>query len=451
MSKILLENPGQKPKQKFKKKLWIWFSIILVIILAIVGGYYYYGDKIFTKNSTAGSPILKKAADGNSISLSQEDDSRINILFLGYQGAGSQGAFLTDTIQVASIDPINKTYTMISIPRDLYVKISSPSYAGKINGVYEQGAPIGNSKYDGAALIKQEVGTIIDVPIHYYVGVSLNGFVQEVNNIGGLDLNVAKRLVDYNYPATMYDTGPVKTVTFSAGMQHMDGATALEYARSRESTSDFDRSGRQQIVISAFVKKLLSLGTLSNPAKIAGLVNIASSSIKTDLSLSEIDDVATIIKQIDTTKTTDAVIDNSATGPLYGATIDGQDCLTAKGGNWTQVQEFAHQYLPDPFITKEAAQIELKNAAGKTVSGNNVSKFLKSYGYNIIDTVVAPETQTKTIIYDYSGGKKKYTLQFLASRLNAKVIGKSKPAGSTLDLEIIIGQDKKDAYANTSN
>ncbi len=445
---IDLENTEYKHKtKKSRKALWIVLSIFFALIIIGGGLLYAFGKGIFTRNWSDSSPFFKFLRGDENVKLKGEGDGRINILFLGYGGPNHPGGKLTDTIQVVSINPDDKSVAMLSIPRDLYVEIKSPSYAGKINGVYNLGNE--KTKEGGPNLMKQEVGKILDLPIHYYVGVDFTGFKKAVDAIGGIDIFVDKDINDPLYPADdMIRYSPFK---IKAGMQHMNGETALKYARSRESTSDFDRSARQQKVISAFKDKILSSGTLNNPEKVVSLVNIAGNSIKTDLTVGEIKELAKVVKELDKTKTISKVLDNSSDGPLISDSSSGTFYLKPKGGNWKEVQKIAHEIFSDPFLKREAANVEIINASHSVNVGIELAATLKSYGYNIVKTSSSTIYQSKTEIVDFSAGSKKYTLEFLSKRLNAGVVQKTKPTGTTVDLQIIIGENIKEAYVKNTN
>jgi len=443
MPKILLGNYGQQQKPKSKKKLWVVISIIVLVFLIGAGVGYAYWRGVFTKNYSGSSPFFRMLAGDKNVQLKGEGDGRINILLLGTGGANHPGGNLTDSIEVVSIDPINNTMAMLSIPRDLYLTMKTPSYAGKINAVHDLGNK--QTKEGGGNLIKQQVSTIIDLPIHYYAKLDFSGFKKAIDAVGGIDVTVEKDLYDPMFPAD--DMIHYQTFKISAGARHLDGATALKYARSRETSSDFDRSKRQQIVMQAFKEKVTSSSTWSNPEKLLSLMSALGSSVKTDLTPDEIKSLVKLVKNIDKTKIVTKVLDNGPSGPLISDSSSGTSYLKTKTGNWKEIQKIAHEIFTDPYLKREAANVRITNASGVISAGNNWSSLLKSYGYNIVDVQTSKTTQKTTQIYDYSNGNKKYTLQFLSTRLNTKVQTKPKPADSTIDLEIIIGQDNKEAYA----
>jgi len=173
--------------------------------------------------------------------LQGEADGRVNILLIGMGGTGHKGGLLTDTIMVLSIKPEAKQAALLSIPRDLYVPIPGAGSA-KINSAHALGEQ--RETGTGPALAKSVVGTVLDLPIHYYIRVDFAGFTKLIDAVDGLDINVEKAIADPFYPDER--TEGYAPFYLKAGPKHMDGKLALKYARSRETTSDFDRARRQQ-------------------------------------------------------------------------------------------------------------------------------------------------------------------------------------------------------------
>src|SRR5919202_2321408 len=178
---------------------------------------------------------------------------RINVLLLGLGGTGHSGAFLTDTLQVMSFDPRSGTVTLISVPRDLYVQIppfkGRGGYWGKINEAYMVGAGAPNRDATdapyavhaaGGRLVSQVVAQVLGLPIDYWVSLDFVGFRQFVDALGGVDVDVERSFTDKHYPANDNADIDARSITihFDGGCQHMDGARALIYARSRYSPQD---------------------------------------------------------------------------------------------------------------------------------------------------------------------------------------------------------------------
>ena len=454
------ENQFYHPNQKkSKKKLIIILSSILVI--AIIGwfssGFILSFFKIFTQNASGGSPFLNSLLGGNDMtpkSLKGEGDGRINILLLGMSGAGHDGPLLTDTIIVASINPQDKTVAMLSIPRDLYVKIPGNGY-NKINAAYTFGEEQANSnknksllssnKTDGPTLSKQVVGDILDLPIHYYLSMDFEGFKQIINQLGGIDVNVDKDLNDPYYPTDNYK---YQTFKIAKGQYHMDGDLALKYARSRETTSDFDRASRQQVILEAIKTKAKSL-SIFNVKKISSMMNTLGNHMRTDFTLKELERLGDLLKDVDSSKIVNEVLDNSPDGALQDSNIDGIYVLIPKKGkgNYSQIQQIAHSIFIDPYLKKENAAVEIMNGTNKANLAQNLASQLKNYGYNVVKTSNAQKTYAKTYVIDYTGGQKPFTLSFLQKRLSAEQNTMQPVAGSATEILIILGEN----YQPSSN
>lgn len=433
------QGENKKPKYFFQKKGWRITFLILLVILIVAGSYFAYlyasGRKVFDPNNLTGSPFF---ARGNNFELRGEGDGRINILFMGMGGSGHPGGQLTDSVMVLSINPVDKTMAMLSIPRDLYVPVPNSKNYVKINEIYSIGEQ--NKKGDGPALAKETVSKILDLPIHYYVTADFYGFKKFINQLGGIDVYVDKNLSDPFYPDQNmkgYDPFYIK-----AGQKHLDGETALKYARSRETTSDFDRALRQQKVLAAVREKTMSLGFLANPKKISDLVNIIGDHVRTDFTPNETYAMAKMMKDVDTSKIISKVLTNGPDGELIDSSSNGTYTLRPKGGNWDIVQRVAHELFTDPDLVKEDARIEVLNGSSKAGLGSQLADVLKSYSYKVVNIDTAKSKYPKTVIYDYSNGSKSITLKFLAKRLSADVIKKT-PTGNDVDISIIVGEDYK--------
>lgn len=426
-----------KPPRKARKVgRWWKFPLLLFFALAFLSsGWFTYKiasatNKIFTENTTGGSPILQGKK------LASDKNARINILLLGIGGEGHDAPNLSDTIQVVSIDPKAKQVAMLSVPRDLYVQVPGSFQKVKINEVHAIGEDQG-AKGGGPALMKEEIGNILDVPVHYFVRADFSGFEQIVGAVGGIDINVSERLYDPYYPRGR----GYEVLDIDPGLQHMDGALALKYARSRETTNDFDRSRRQQEVMIAVRDKATSLQYLTNPAKISQLIEIVGDHVKTDLSLSETQKLAQIVRDIPASAVTSKVLDNSATGLLYDSVSPaGAYILLPRSGDYSDIREFANQLFTDFSIQQEHAQIELQNASGRSGLAKQESDMLAGYGYSVVAVTNAPGPAQTTVIYDYTNGTKPFTVDYLSKRFGGQVI-KQPPATPGVEIKVVVGTD----------
>jgi LCP family protein required for cell wall assembly len=177
---------------------------------------------------------------------------RTNVLILGLDRRPEEGYVVrSDTMILASFYPAGPAVTMLSIPRDLYVEI--PGYGSdRINTAHFWG----ESEFEGGGpvLATQTILLNFGVPVHHYVRVDFEAFRALVDAVGGIDVTVEAPIVDEAYPTEDYGT---MRIEIPAGLQRMNGETALRYARTRHGSSDFDRIARQQKVVMALASRLL--------------------------------------------------------------------------------------------------------------------------------------------------------------------------------------------------
>jgi polyisoprenyl-teichoic acid--peptidoglycan teichoic acid transferase len=424
-------------------------AIGFIIIGVAVGGWLGYRSFTAARSIFANSNGGAVGLNDDTLDPTQlkgEGDGRVNILLLGIGGQGHEAPNLSDTIMVVSLDPKTKDVAMLSVPRDLYVKIPGYNY-GKINAA---------NAYGGPQLASKVVSGIMGVPIHYYLVVDFSGFKQAIDAVGGVDVNVPKAIYDPGYPC---DTGNrVCPFQIKAGMQHMNGTVALRYARSRKTTSDFDRAMRQQLIMAALRDKALQVSTLTNPVKLAALIEAVGSHVKTDLQPNEITKLAGIAKEVDLANATQEVLDTDGPDSLL---IDGSGRIPGAGsielpraGNfvYSDIQDFVKNIFVDHYITDENARLEVQNGSGISGAATAVVKSLKSAHYNVGAPTNADNHYTSTVIYDYTGGKKPYTINYLEKRFGVKAQKMTAPSPSTSaagtttaapEIRIILGSNYK--------
>jgi polyisoprenyl-teichoic acid--peptidoglycan teichoic acid transferase len=234
--------------------------------------------------------------------------ARLNILLIGADQRPSQGSYNTDTLIVVSIDPVSKQVAMFSLPRDT-VDVPIPAgparsvfgstYSGKVNSWFSairNRADLypGNKTTRGYNGLKAMLGELYGLDIKYFVEVNFQGFMKVVDALGGVTINVQVPVSDDRYPGF---GGKLERVYIPSGIQHMDGAHALQYARSRHSSNDFDRGQRQQRV-------LLSLREQADPQvlipHLTDLVTALKSAVRTDIPVSQLDDLLGLASSVDT-------------------------------------------------------------------------------------------------------------------------------------------------------
>lgn len=216
------------------------------------------------------SMLSRVATGGTGVNLSEEtpsevmEDNTFDVLILGTNGAH------TDTIMVASVNEAKQKISLFSIPRDLYIN------GRRINEYYT---------YYGVDQLSRMVSTVTNLQMDQYVQVDLQGFIDIVDVLGGLDVYVSESLYDGLYPN---GKGGYSSFSVEAGQHHFTGEEALKYARSRHSTSDFDRAERQQTVIAALRTKVVQLDSVMEMKELTQLFQTAIENTTTDIDLLDV-------------------------------------------------------------------------------------------------------------------------------------------------------------------
>ena len=224
--------------------------------------------------------IILKSDNDKNISLDNNDD-KINILLLWRWGTLNDAPNLTDTIILASINKKTKTITMLSIPRDLYVEYLNWK-SWKINQIYaRQKVKLKDSK-KAVKILENKITQITGEKIDYYVNVDFKWFSAFIDAIWWVKITVPEKLVDYRYPDWNWG---YRTLVIRKWTWLFDWDVALMYARSRHSTSDFDRSLRQQQIITAVKDKLNEGWFFSKAMKVKKFYDVFKKYVDTDLDM----------------------------------------------------------------------------------------------------------------------------------------------------------------------
>ncbi len=341
---------------------------------------------------------------------------KLNILLIGADQRPKEGTFNTDTLIVVSIDPKTKQVAMYSLPRDT-VDVPIPAgparsvfgsvYQGKINSLwmnsrYRSDAFPGNDKSRGFNALKATLGELYGLDIQYYVMVNFDGFQNIVDTLGGVTINVQNPVLDDHYPGGI--NGASIRVYIPAGVQHMDGAQALIYARSRHTSSDFDRAQRQQRVILSLRQQADPQTILSN---LTQLLNDLKTSFKTDIPQSKLPQLIGLSSQIDSTKIRSFVF----APPTYASNAVDQRGDIVEPNVSRIRQAVATAFKLDPTIEKqreavagEDGVIWVVNGTGQVGQATSVANYLEYLGLTASAPTKRPDgTTTQTRIRVYNG------------------------------------------------
>ncbi len=239
-------------------------------------------------------------------------DERTNILVMGIdRRPGESFVSRTDSMLLVSIDPQTEEASMLSIPRDLYAVI--PGYGrDRINTAFVYGSS-GDNPIGGAAMAMNTVEYNLGVPIDHYVLIDFSAVIKGIDTLGGVDIIVPFDIDDPTYPDMNYGYDPL---FIPAGLQHLDGSTALKYARTRHVDNDFGRAYRQQQLIMAARDKALGLGIGGLLTRAPELYARIEQGIRTDLSLEQIVQLARVASGIDSENISSAVLDQNYVSPF---------------------------------------------------------------------------------------------------------------------------------------
>lgn len=247
-------------------------------------------------------------------------ERRLNVLLVGVDKTAGRPATLTDTMIVVSIDPVGRTVTMVSIPRDtINVPLGTGDVFGpKLNSLmgYAERHPEVFPQGPMRAL-EDAAGALLGIRIQYYVKVDFGGFVKLVDAVGGVDVNVKQGFDDPGYSGRGIPDGK-RGWSVEAGVQHFVGWEALAYARSRKALgeSDFTRAARQQQIIVALRKKILDGGSVV--ANLPALLEAVGDLVQTDVPRGQLPELAALADELSDARFVSVVLAR----PLVKGTMD---------------------------------------------------------------------------------------------------------------------------------
>lgn len=373
--------------------------------------------------------------------LKGEKDDRINILLLGMGGKKHDGGNLTDTIMLVSLQPSTKKVAMMSVPRDLTIMVDGMGWQ-KINAVNA----LAESKKSGSGgeAISQALSDVLDIPIQYYFRVDFEGFINIVDELGELDIEVDNTLSDYTYPILGQEDNPsyysrYEHLYVEKGWQKMDGSLALKYARSRHAQgiegSDFARSRRQQKIIQAVKDKLLKSENLLKPAMIASVASQLSEHVSYNFKVWEILKFWSKFKDVGSEDISNYVLDDGPGGLLIsGRSEGGAYILSPRSGDFKEVKYLVDNFFPkvkehnkkDKVVeiknNEQEASLEIKNGTWVTGLASKTAIDLEKNNFSVLKIGNSSKRDfKKTAIYDLSYGAKDEALKFLKEFLSADV------------------------------
>jgi LCP family protein required for cell wall assembly len=357
----------------------------------------------------------------------------INILLLGIDKRDDEPIEGTrsDTMILASIDPVAKSASLVSLPRDMWVSIPGCTpRAGCVGGM--QRINVAHAA-GGPELAMKTVSADFGVPLQYYARVDFRGFQQMVDAVGGVVIDVDWPVKDDEYPTADYG---YQRIYFGPGPQLMTGEQALEYARSRHGTSDFARAGRQQKVIVSVRNRVLQLDMLSHAPELLG---IAQKSVSTNLTPVQMLGLAKLVSQIDRDRINNLVIDANYVTPFVGP--DGEDLLNPNLPAIRRAITSAQKTAAHPELK---AKVEVLNGSGTAGLGQKAADLLTAQGFNVVNVAPAERNDYRSSLVQVLSVDNDGAAQAVANvlKMPQTAIVSADPAGNaTADIRIVVGQD----------
>jgi LCP family protein required for cell wall assembly len=385
----------------------------------------------------------------------------VNVLLLGVDKRPSTDEGVrSDTLILVHLDPLEKWASMLSIPRDSVVNIPNLGYA-KINAAYSYGfnnaaAIYGDSTAPdaaGAALAAEAVEQFLGVRVDFTAQVDFHGFAALVDSVGGVVVDVPRPLLDAEYPTEDYG---VERIYIPAGLQVLNGHTALIYARSRHASTDFDRSRRQQAVLRALLEQVRARGLLENVGTLPEWANVLEQNIRTTLPIADlgmINGLATLARGLTDDRIVqlsispaDVALDSEDGSDIYWNRAD----IAALVARWQAGPPISPgtEAVPSPGAS---GRVQVLNGAAVDGLAGRVSAFLGGQGITLVEPGQAARVYAHTMIIDYTGlpGTRQRLAEILGidPRYVQAAPGPDAPPADQADIVLILGQDYQERWA----
>lgn len=450
---ILLQQQQRKEKERRRCCTSIIIALICAALLITIAW-----NLLRTIRTFSVSTILS----AGSTTVAEDTYGHTNFLLLGQGDALHDGLDLIDSIMIVSLDRTSENFSLLSLPRDLYFLRTENMGSGRLNSLYRdhkyalkrQGLDEHEASMETLRTLGKELATVLSVDLHHVVKIDFTGFIAAIDAIGGIPMNIPETITDPSFPGSNYTT---ETFSIQKGPNVLDGLTALKYARSRSTTSDFDRSARQQLLLEAIGQHVRKLGLLTKPNKLLTLFHIVNKNIETTLSLRELLTLAKIGKSFDTPQIFSLHL--SDRNGLYGEILEPGGFLYApprdqfEGASvllplslpefpvtWKQLKVFTRIFLHERLPHRANTPIAILNAGAPLGSARLLANELLRYGFRIGDVKNSPfPKQEQSFILV---GKNAEMEESLSTLLHLPVLpAPVTPTKDPPDLGIVLGKN----------
>jgi LCP family protein required for cell wall assembly len=413
---------GQRWHKLQRATTW---AVALLLTIALTGSGLLFSQSYLKLHQifrgTAGTAAALKP-NLNANALKGETSGRVNVLLLGRDGGDRNNSNITNSIMLASIDVVNDSETLISLPSSLWVNVNNIGVM-KLSAVWQSGAtkylgrePAGTLSTGtitaGFTAIDNTVSQILGVHVDYNVLINFQAFKQAVNTVNGISLTVPTTLNDPTM-AWQNDNNPVLA---QAGVQNLNGQQALNYVMSKETTSDFARDQRQRAVLIALEQKIETLGVLSNPLKISSLIDAFGDNIQTDMSLSNASRLYGFIRRVSMSSIVSTDFVTSPNQYVMPGNISGQAIVLPSAGlfNYSAIQTYVKSILKNPYLLHDKAKVLILNGTTMPGLAATVASQLEKSGINVVGVGNAPSSSwPNTSLIDLAHKSDIYTEHYL--------------------------------------
>ena len=448
------EKNNHKKKGFFRRHLKL--TIVLIILVGGGAAAYFYGDRLISKLTGGKSglvDLVKTVVSEKVTPLKMDGKGRTNIAIFGTSGydmtgaeghAVHDGAQLTDSLMIMSVDQNAKNAVTMSLPRDLKVGREA-CYTGKINEVFACASNNGRNEEAGATAVMKELSTISGMEMHYYVHVNWGSLVQIVNALGGITVTVDDDINDYYYTGIRMKAG-VPTV--------LDGEKALGLARARHGSvgGDFTRGENQQKVLVGIKNKIVEKG-LDIPAMI-NLVNVLGDNLRTNVNIDEMKTAAKVFSNFNPANIASAPLTGLKDGDLVrnaSFPVGGLDISfvipSAGAQNYTKIQQYLDSKIADYSDSPATSRILVLNGTNESGIAANEKLELEKAGFRVTGTGNAPTGEYTEKVIVYNLGNKEQTKQKLETYYGTTIKAANElPAGidkANYDFVVIVGKVDK--------
>ncbi len=360
----------------------------------------------------------------------------VNFLLMGADTANPNNNGRTDALIIVSVNTTAGTASFLSIPRDLWVYVPGHGM-NKINTAYATGM---NTNGDGVGLLRETLIYNLGMEIDHYARVDFASFRRLIDDLGGVDVSVDCAIEDWRLTSPELDPTVEdnwEMFTLPVGVHTMDGDLALWYARSRRTSSDFDRGRRQQVILRAIWHRIRSLNLWDQMTDVFPQV---TELVMTDLTVEDIAGYLPLAAAVDTSQIA-AYTFRANIHVRFGQSADGQSILLPEREAIAALERQMMLPPTESDLVREHASVEIVNASGVTDFAQVAADRLAWEGFvPRISTDNAP-FQQNTVIYDYTGQRKGSSLSALQAALRVSdenVIPQPDP-NRTVDFRVVIG------------